>query len=195
MRPLQLVTLQSSQYKLMNRISPCRSYLKQIRIYDSDTCPFCKQTDSLAHLSCECPDTAAFWRALQDRVDRIEDSLFDRTSVTEKLLGVPLGFSKGEKINYISLLAKYYIHRQKLFANGQLSLIQWLQDFRSRLQVQKWVCSKLGKPEKFIPWRKYLDFLSWLSYLHMQDIYKVSYNQWTKSSFYQRSLLRGVQVY
>lgn len=152
--------LQCFQYKLINRISPCRTYLKQIKIYDSDACPFCQDVDSLTHFFCDCPDTAAFWKKLQDWVDRVEDTHFSTISLKEKLLGVPVGFPKGRKINYITLLAKYYIHKQKLFANGQLRLIHWLQEFRSRLQVQKWVCSRLGKSDKFARWQKYLDFLS-----------------------------------
>lgn len=146
--------MQTLQYKLLNRISPCRKYLTQLRIFDSDSCPFWQRTDTLSHFFSECPDTALFWQKPHDWVDRVEDTLISSISLRERLLGVPLGFPKGRRINTITLMAKYYIHRQKLFGNGDLSFIQWLQEFRSKLRVEKWVCVKMGKPSKFAPWKK-----------------------------------------
>lgn len=90
----------------------------------------------------------------------MEDTLIGSISLKERLLGVPTGVPKGKRINYIVLLAKYYIHRQKLFANGDLSLVQWLQEFSSRLRVYKWVCSKLDNVARFAPWKKYLEALT-----------------------------------
>lgn len=112
-------------------------YLKQFRIIDSNECPFCQGVDTLVHIFCDCPDTALFWQRLSDWVDRVENTHISSISTKEKLLGVPLGFPKGKRINFISLQAKYYIHRQKLFANRNLSLI--LQEFRTKLTIEKWV--------------------------------------------------------
>lgn len=71
-----------------------------------------------------------------------------------------MGFPKGKRINLITLAAKYYIHRQKLFDKGNLSIIQWLQEFKARLKVEKYVSAILGKAESFATWEKYLSAMA-----------------------------------
>lgn len=56
--------LQSLHFKILNRILPCNSYLKQIHIKDSDECSLCGQVDSIPHFLRECPTVQTFWRAL-----------------------------------------------------------------------------------------------------------------------------------
>lgn len=116
--------------------------------------------ENLAHFFCECPNTARFWQGIHDWVDKIEDTHIASISTKERLLGVPLGFPKGKRINFIVLTAKYYIHRQKLFDKGNLSIIHWLQEFRLRLRIEKCVLATLGKPGAFSSWQKYLDALT-----------------------------------
>lgn len=99
----------SFQYKLINRIIPCRTYLKQIRIFDTDECPFCQGLDSLQHFFHDCTPTQRFWEGLQRWTNQVEDLRLDTLTNKEILLGIPFP------------LAKYYIHRQKLFFRGDLS--------------------------------------------------------------------------
>lgn len=115
--------------------------------------------DDLAHFFCDCPNTALFWKGIHEWVDKVEDTYIVSISTRDRLLGVPLGFPKGKRINLITLAAKYYIHRQKLFENGNLSVLHWLQEFRARLRVDRWVSTRLGRSETFAPWERYLKAL------------------------------------
>lgn len=74
----------------------------------------------------------------------------------EILFGVPTGHPQGKVINTITLLTKYFIHRQKLFHGGDLCLLQWLREFRARLLRENWILARLGKPVKFTKWEKFL---------------------------------------
>lgn len=152
--------IQSFQYKLINRITPCRAYLRQLRIFDSDECPFCRQADTLPHFFFDCPNTRSFWERIHQWTNRVEDLRLDTISKKEILLGVPTEYPKSRVINTILLFTKYFIHRQKLFYNGELSLIHWLQELKARLNREKWICARLGTASKFAPWAKYLDHLS-----------------------------------
>lgn len=68
---------QSFQYKLLSRISPCRTYLIQIKVVTSDQCPFCDATNDLAHFFISCPTTKLFWQNLQRTASRTSEwSLF-----------------------------------------------------------------------------------------------------------------------
>lgn len=127
--------LPSFQYKLLNRISPCRVVLKRLRVFPSDQCPFCGALDDLSHFFVLCPSTKLFWQRLHQWIQRIEDLDLENLTTKEVLLGIPTQAPKGIKFNEILMYAKYYIHRQKLFHQGQLSLIQWLQEFRTKLRT------------------------------------------------------------
>lgn len=84
----------------------------------------------------------------------------DNISKKEVLFGVPFNFPKSRVIKVILLLVEYYIHRQKLSYNGELSLMQWLQELKARLAKEKWICSRLGTPRKFSHWSKFMAYLS-----------------------------------
>lgn len=152
-RALRDTRVQSFQYKLLNRITPCGAYLKQIRIRETDECPICGGTDTLIHLF------LALWLQVQRWAHGVEDLHLERLTPKELLMGVPRSRPKSKIINNIVLLVKYYIHRQKLFYDGDLSLIQWLGELKMRLNTKKWICGRLGKPINFLPWRKYLTAL------------------------------------
>lgn len=125
-------------------------------MYDSDQCPFCPDSDSLLHFFYSCSNTADFWTKLFRWLHGIENLHMDRLTPKNILFGVPIGHPKGKIINTILLLAKYFIHRQKLFYGGELCLVQWLKELRTRLHQEKWILTRLGKPEKFSHWGKYL---------------------------------------
>lgn len=153
---LRETKIQSFQFKLLHRITPCRAYLRRIKVYDSDKCPFCSLPDSLLHFFYSCPDTADFWAKLSRWLHGIENVYLDRLAPRNILFGVPSDHPKGKIINTVLLLAKYFIHRQKLFHGGELCLLHWLKEFRARLLQEKWILTRLDKPEKFSPWGKYL---------------------------------------
>lgn len=142
--------IQSFQYKVINRITPCHAFLKQIRVFETDECPYCQATDTISHFFLECPNTLAFWENIYRWTSCIEDLHMDSLSEKETLLGVPFNRPKSKTINTLLFLVKYYMHRQKLFHSGELSLIQWLQEFKARLQRKMDPCQTGYHSEIFL---------------------------------------------
>lgn len=89
--------LQSFQVKLLHRILPCGTYLKQIRINTSDKCTICNQKDSLAHFFSECENVAAFWKQLDNWFNRVEDIPMDKLTAKEHMFGYPRKPTKVEQ--------------------------------------------------------------------------------------------------
>lgn len=142
--------LQAFQFKLIHRIVPCRTYLKQIRIVDSDKCPICGKKDSIIHFFYWCETVAAFWSGVCGWFKRAEEEIYlDHLTPEEFLFGIPKDHRHSAIINNIVLNVKYYIHREKLFHEGKLELFQWLQEFRAKLQIERWICNRTGKAGKF----------------------------------------------
>lgn len=48
-----------------------------------------------------------------------------RLSLKEILLGVPDAFPKAHQVNLLLLLARYFIHRQRLFHGCELNIVHW----------------------------------------------------------------------
>lgn len=65
------------------------------------------------------------------------------------------------RINFIMLLARFYIYREKVFNNGYLSVYEFLIELKTSLRVEKWACTKDGNvQEKFLKnWDKLLELL------------------------------------
>lgn len=54
-RSVRETKVQSLQYKILNRIIPCNSYLKQLRLKEDEACNFCNELDSVVHFLFLCP--------------------------------------------------------------------------------------------------------------------------------------------
>lgn len=89
----------------------------------------------------------------------VEDIPLEHVSLKEFIFGVPSEVGKAKIINYILITVKLYITRQKLYYNGQLSMIQWLGEFRSKLITEEYICQKKGAGTKFAMWRNILKAL------------------------------------
>lgn len=90
---------------------------------------------------------------------------FDLTSLTQG--ETLLGFTKDignptmfELVNWILLTAKFYLHRQRLFHNGETRLISYLAEAKSRLLTEKAACAREGRPNKFKTWERMFRILS-----------------------------------
>lgn len=131
--------LQSFQFKINNRIAPCGVHLKQIKIKPSDECPLCQQRDTLAHFFFHCGRVARFWREICRWFENTVDLRMDRISPKEFLFGVEKDYHKSKIINHILIYIRFYIYRQKLYHDGELSSIQWLQEYKVTLNREKWI--------------------------------------------------------
>lgn len=57
----QETKLQSFNYRVINRILPCGTFLKRLKITDSDICQFCTEKDTLIHYLLHCNTVRLFW--------------------------------------------------------------------------------------------------------------------------------------
>ncbi len=46
--------IQTFQYRILHRILPCNSWLKNIKIKDSNICSFCNEVDDIPHFLLKC---------------------------------------------------------------------------------------------------------------------------------------------
>lgn len=146
---------QAFQYKIAQRVIPCNAYLANIRIKQTNICTFCEEVDSIQHFLIECEDTWHFWTQVCRWMDQNTGLEMD-VSAKEILLGVHPTVPNSRKINFIAIQVKFFILRQKLVHNGSLPLVQFLREFRTRLQMEKQICFQEGKSEKFRCWERTL---------------------------------------
>lgn len=151
--------LQALHFKILNRIIPCGTYLRQIRINQSDLCALCGAQDSMPHFFFECPHNQAFWRAVSQWFAGVEDLRLDGLPIKHLLLGVPYQAPNAKKVNTILISVKSFIHRQRLFHQGKLELLHWLKEFRSRLLVEREICARENKSSRFATWKRILGAL------------------------------------
>lgn len=145
--------LQAFQYKLIHRIIPCNRYLHKIRIKETDTCTYCDESDTLQHFFWSCTAVEAFWHKIENWL-ACNANLHVTFHATQTLFGVPKTDTHAKVINFISLFAKHFIYRQRLFHAGELEIVHFLRELRNKLGIEKFICSKENKPKKFARWIK-----------------------------------------
>lgn len=145
--------MQSFFFK-MHRLVPCNKYLSTIRIKQDPSCQTCKEEDSISHFFVNCEHTRTFWNKLSEWCKRYLDFSLSNLSVREKLFGLdPTLQGKNIRvINWLTLHAKYFIQKRKLFFQGDLSLIGFLAEIRAVLATERMACGLENRPRKFRPW-------------------------------------------
>ena len=105
--------LQSFQYKILNRVLNCRDKLFTWDIVKDNKCIYCDKIDTIEHHLFECEETILFWNRLQEWMnDNLEVSI--NLTVCEVLFGIPIPNNPDiEAINYITLIGKWYINRNR----------------------------------------------------------------------------------
>lgn len=152
--------IQSFQYKLLNRLLPEKVFLKRLRKSDTDQCEYCNKKDSISHFLFTCNKVQRFWTTLCTWFAQVDNVYLDRLSLKEKVFGIAKDCHKSRIINTVLIHVRYFIHRQKLFYDGQLKLTQWLREFRKALKVEEWICNRTGKARHFKIWAPILKGLS-----------------------------------
>lgn len=150
--------LQSFRYRLNHRLITCNRLLLRYRIKESDLCSICDQQDTLEHFFFQCPSTRRFWALVFQWIKSASNLELDKLSIKEILLGVPADFPQAKKINFFLLTSRFFIHRQRLFHAGSLSLIHWINELRTRLLTERQICLAEGKPHKFNLWQSTLEY-------------------------------------
>lgn len=145
--------LQAFQYKLIHRVLPCNRYLHNIRIKESDICSFCTEKDTLQHFFWTCSLVQDFWHKVEEWLS-LNGDIHIQTNMKQFLFGFPKTHPQVKIINLLSLAAKHFIYRQKLFHAGNLELIHFLREFRAKLGIEKFICMKENKIRKFARWNR-----------------------------------------
>ena len=150
--------IQTFAYKIINRTTPCRRYLKQIRAETTEECMFCGEVDDLTHFFLDCPDVKAFWSALHRWTTYAEVNVhLHEVSQVEALLGIPNKSKEFKLTNYILIMGKYYIHRQRLFYNNELNMYNFLVELKQKLLIEKHILASTNKSHKFEIWMPLLN--------------------------------------
>lgn len=148
--------LQSFAYKVAYRLIPCNKYLNTIRISESPDCPLCGDIDSLSHFFYDCDRARTFWTQLSRWCETYIDISLSHLSALQILLGVTDKVQNAKIINWILLVTKFYLQRQRLFHDAQFSLVAFLTEVRTRLLTERRACYLENKPNKFKTWRRLL---------------------------------------
>lgn len=68
------------------------------------------------------------------------------------MLGIPPENPQARMSNYIILVSKFYIFRQKLYYESKLDLTAFLNEFRNKLKIEKYICALERKTDQFKHW-------------------------------------------
>lgn len=138
--------IQSFQYRVIHHIITCKKYLRDIRMKQESACNKCGEEDTITHFFVSCPSIGAFWDKIYGWCDNFIGLKLDFLTDCELLLGMTKdnGNPKVFRMtNWLILAAKYYIHRQRLFHDGEVCLNTFLAEIR-----KKTVRGKIGLPER-----------------------------------------------
>lgn len=136
------VQLQSFAFKILYRIIPCKVYLSQIKIVESEGCPRCAERDDLFHYFFECPCVKSFWDSLATWIGEMEGIGDFPEDLTEEEFMLGIISRKGDPslLNFIILCAKFYIYKVSTFNLGEPELFQFLLELKSRLSIERLCC-------------------------------------------------------
>lgn len=136
------VQLQNFAFRTWYRTLPCKVYLHQLRIADSDNCHRCAEKDDIFHFLFECPAVKSFWDSLASWMDGREGSTHFPDDLTEEefLLGIIDRPGDQSLLNYIILCAKFYVYKTSVFSQTDPDLFQFLLELKNRLSVERLCC-------------------------------------------------------
>lgn len=155
--------LQSFHFRIAHRIITCNKYLNNVRMKDNGACTICNKRDTILHFFVECPPVHTFWAKLDDWCEEHVGIGLSFLTKRERILGMTNGNGNPRTfkiINWFLLTAKFYIHWQRLFHKGELSLIAYLAEARKKLIIERMACQWEGKPHKFRIWKRVLEIMN-----------------------------------
>ena len=119
LRYINEIKLRDFQFKINNKILVTNSFLYKINKTDSHLCSFCrKDTESIHHLLCTCDKVREFWNTFKTWISQRINTTFN---ISDRNI-IYSAFEKCSLINYLVVLAKYYIYKSK-FHNQNLNIL------------------------------------------------------------------------
>lgn len=146
----------------MYRIIPCRVFLHRIRVIDSELCSRCATLDDLFHFFFECPIIKEFWDSLASWMEHKQGIRHFPDDLTEEefLLGIVDRDGDYSLINYVILVAKFYIYKTTVFNLGDPDLIQFILELKNSLSIERLCCySERAYAKRFKKWETFFNDL------------------------------------
>ena len=129
------------QHKIIHNILPCRSSLFRAGLVDDDICSLCKlEKQSLVHMLYNCSESLLFW----ERFTQWWQEKFPETidlSVNAVLFGWHQNASNKRVLNYLLIIAKYYIFTTSV-CNNKLSFDCFFLRLNSKFDVLRTIAIK-----------------------------------------------------
>lgn len=119
-------------------------------------------TDDLFHFFFECPSVKEFWDSLATWMEGKAGvrSFPDDLSEEEFLLGIVDRQGDYSLINYLILVAKFYIYKVTVFSLGELDLMQFLLELKNCLSIERLCCfTEAAYSKRFKKWESFYNDL------------------------------------
>lgn len=139
------VKLQDFQYKINNKILVTNSFLCKIGKIDSNLCSFCKEhPEKINHLFLECDKVKEFWNSLKLWFNINANIVInlDKRNIIFSYQG------QNELINYIHVLAKYYIYKTK-FSKNNLNIQAFVSMLQQKFLSERYIAFINNKTDIF----------------------------------------------
>jgi hypothetical protein len=140
---------QSFQYKIIHRIIACNHWLFKMKIHLTGLCSFCDKDDTLQHHFIHCTQTLNFWKSLYNWWNNLNVFKMPGIDITNILFGYPQINKFLSALNYMLLIAKYHIYKQKQ-VTSQPFFPQYLLEVKNQLNVDELISIKNNDHLKFI---------------------------------------------
>ena len=130
--------IQTMQYKILHNFYACNLKLYKWKIVHSNKCLHCETTDTLEHHFFECVHMQVFWRSFcgwwkNYCMDCCPNDLFTCKQV---ILGVIEKVCHKPQLNYLLLLAKWYVFKVK-HLQGKCFFLDFLSDVKTNLNIEQ----------------------------------------------------------
>ena len=150
-RYIKQTKIQSMQYKIIHGIYACNLKLFHWKIKPSNLCSYCNEVDNTVHHFYTCKEMALFWHTFHNWWSNICKKCIICKPLTplQVLLGVTEQICHKTQLNYLILLAKWYIFRTK-YLEKQCFFVEFLTDIKNNLETEKVIYYKNNQIIKFI---------------------------------------------
>ena len=135
-------SLQSFQYKIINRLLNCNENLCKWKIKNSDKCFYCLKVDTIEHHLFECTESKKIWAKLNKWMLNNIEFCFDLT-ICEVLFGIPITNNDMKLLNFLIIIAKHYINKIKVLEKP-LYFIELLSHIRQKVRIMEYIDGSLG---------------------------------------------------
>ena len=146
---LSEITLKDFQFEINNKILVTKTFLHKIRKVEDNLCSYCKrEPETILHLYVECDKVKEFWQPLHIW-------LMQNVNISINLDKNCIFFSyQGKCIlkNYIMVVAKHYIYKNK-FSAKQLninSFISFISMLKVKFQCERYIANINNKIAKLL---------------------------------------------